>query len=119
MRNQSTDDVFNSRIGLYNLMKQVVFATGYGNEEDDYTKTISLNLGGGTLSYDPYYDGLFYYGGDEEYEINDIKIVKRLIKEINRRFGQFENKVKAVREKAASEAFDKPIDKTIPMGQDG
>lgn len=117
--NQSSQDIFDSRRELYELIKQVVFATGYGSEEEDYTKTINLNLGEGTLSYDPYYDGLFYYEGEEEYEISDIKIVKNLIKEINKRFGQFENKVKAVREKAASEVFDKPIDKTILRGQDG
>lgn len=102
-------DTFDLRQELYKLMKKVVSATGYGEEDDDYTETISINLGGGTLSYDPYYDGLDYEEGDGEYEIDDEKTIKELISEINRRFEQFESKVKAVREKAASEAFDKPI----------
>ena len=108
-------DTFEARQYLYELIKKVVFATGYGNEEEDYTKTINIDIGGGTLSYDPYYQKLTYYDDNSEYEIreDDLKTVQELIKEIEKRYKAFENGIKEIRTKLTKEIFDKPISKMI------
>ena len=108
-------DAFEARQYLSELMKKIVFATDYGNEEDDYTKTINLDIGGGTLSYDPYYQKLAYYDDNSEYEIkeDDLKTVQRLIKEIEKRYKAFENGIKEIRTKLVKEIFDNPISKII------
>ena len=45
---------------LYDLMKIAVAVTKRGEIEEDYTKTISLDIGDGILFYDPYYNKLSY-----------------------------------------------------------
>lgn len=105
-------DTFEAKEELYKLMKRVVFATNYGGEEDDYTKTIHLNIGHGTLSYDPYYQRLTYYDDQDcEYDVeeDDLETVQKLVKEIKERFNQFENGIKSERTKLVKGLFDKPI----------
>lgn len=106
-------DTFKAKEELYKLMKRVIFATGYGEEIKDYTKTVHLDIGDGTLSYDPYYQRLIYYDNDDyEYEVeeDELETVQNLIKEIKTRFEAFENKIKGVKAKSVKDIFDKPID---------
>lgn len=109
-------DTFKAKEELFELMKKVVFATNNGNEEDDYTKTINLNIGNGILSYDPYYQKLVYYDNDGcEYEIKeeDLEIVQKLIREIETRFEKFEREIKKIRTSSVEKLFDKPIDNIL------
>ena len=109
-------DTFKAKEELFELMKKVVFVTDYGNEEDDYTKTINLNIGNGILSYDPYYQKLIYYDNDGcEYEIkeDDLEIVQKLIREIETRFEKFEREIKKIRTISVEKLFNKPIDNIL------
>jgi hypothetical protein len=109
-------DTFEAKEKLHKLMKRVIFATDYGEEDDDYTKAVHLKIGNGTLSYDPYYQKLTYYDNNyNEYGIeeDDLETVQNLIKEVERRFKAFENGIKGIRTKAVKELFDKPIDKIL------
>lgn len=108
-------DTFKAKQELHKLMKKVIFATSYGEESDDYTKTLYLDIGTGTLSYDPYYQKLEYCDAkDCEYEIeeDDLETVQKLIKEIEKRFKLFENGIKEKRTKLVK-LFDKPIDNIL------
>ena len=109
-------DTFKAKEELFELMKKVVFVTDYGNEEDDYTKTINLNIGNGILSYDPYYQKLVYYDNDDcEYEIkeDDLEIVQKLIREIETRFEKFKREIKKIRTSSVERLFNKPIDNIL------
>ena len=107
------NDTFEAMQELHKLIIKVAYITGSGEEEDDYTKTINLEIGNGTLSYDPYYQHLLYYDpkDDSECEIeeDDFKTVTSLIKEIKLRVEEFERKNKKAREQSAEECFKKPI----------
>jgi len=98
-------DAFEAEMELYKLMKMAMYETGLGEKEDDYTKTISLDIGGGTLSYDPYYQDITY--NDEE--IEGLEALNSLIKEITKRLALFEKKTKEIRDKAAQEVFGKEL----------
>ncbi|MBU2638267.1 MAG: hypothetical protein KJ955_04800 [Nanoarchaeota archaeon] len=102
-------DAFDARRELYKLMKRVALATGLGEEEDDYTETLCLDIGGGTLSYDPYYDKLSFEKEDSEYEIeqDDLKTAQKLIKEITARFEVFKETAGA--SQIAGKIFGKPL----------
>ena len=106
-------DTFEAIQELHELMKKVGYSTGLGEaDEEDYTKTVHLDIGSGTLYYDPYYQKLTYYSNDDcehEIEEDDFETVSSLIKEIKKRFEYFQNKTKNIRDKAAKELFDKPI----------
>ena len=109
-------DTFKAKEELFELMKKVVFVTNYGNEEDDYTKTINLNIGNGILSYGPYYQKLVYYDNDDcEYEIkeDDLEIVQKLIREIETRFEKFKREIKKIRTSSVEKLFNKPIDNIL------
>ena len=110
-------DAFEAKQELHKLMIKVAYITGLGEEEDDYTKTISLEIGNGTLSYDPYYQQVWYYDNEDDSECqieeDDLQTITKLIKEINQRFKEFERKNKKTREKSAEECFKKPIESII------
>ena len=100
------DDVFEAKEALHGLLKKIVFSADIGEvDEEDYTKTVFADIGEGTLSYDPYYQRLEYKEG----EIDDVEIVNNLIYELEKRFAEFEKRIKTVREKMAREIFGKPI----------
>ena len=104
---------FEARQELYSLMKKVGGSTGCGYEEDDYTKTFYLEIGGGTLSYDPYYDQLSYIDSEEcehEVEENDSATMHGLIREIERRFETFEKETGLIRKKSPEKIIDKPLE---------
>ncbi|MBI3027304.1 hypothetical protein HYY70_04260 [Candidatus Woesearchaeota archaeon] len=108
------DDGNEAKEHLHKLLKKVAFSTNYGEEEKDYTKTINLNIGGGMISYDPYYQKLWFYGHDDsEFEIDDSKTIKRLVKDIEKRYKEFEMKINITRQKIVKEIFDKPINQII------
>ena len=108
------EDGFEAKQHLHELLKKVAFSTNYGDEEDDYTKTINLNIGGGVISYDPYYQKLWFYSEDDsECEIDDSETIKKLVKEIEKRYKGFENRIKNIRVKIVKEIFDKPINHII------
>ncbi len=113
---QRYHDTFEAKQELYELMKRIMIMTDYGYEDDDYTKTVNLDIGDGTLSYDPYYQKLTYYGSNDcEYEVkeDDLKTVQNLIKELGKRFEAFEKGIKERRKKLAEDFFSKPIDKIL------
>jgi len=86
---------------LYELMRIALAITKRGYIEDDYTKTIYLYIGEGTLSYDPYYNQLSY--DDEEIEISQATF---FIKEIKKRLAQVEAKIT---KSVVEAAFSKPL----------
>lgn len=110
-------DTFEAKQELHKLMKRVIYTTGNGEESDDYTKTVSLDIGNGILYYDPYYQKLTYYdntdGCEFDIEEDDLESVQSLINEIKKRFEDFQNKTKDIREKSVKESFDKPIDSIL------
>lgn len=113
MREQYHDES-EAKEHIHELLKKVTFSTNYGDEEDDYTKTINLNIGGGVISYDPYYQKLWFYSRDDsEFEIDDSETIKKFVKEIEKRYKEFEMKINRTRQKIVKEIFDKPINYII------
>lgn len=113
MRKKCHDD-YEEKEHLHNLLKKAAFSTNYGEEEEDYTKTISLSIGGGVISYDPYYQKLWFCSqNDSEFEIDDSETIKKLAKEIEKRYKEFEMKIKRTRQKIVKEIFDRPINHII------
>lgn len=107
-------DTFEAKQELYELMKKIMIVTNHGYEDDDYTETVNLDIGDGTLSYDPYYQKLTYYDSNDcEYEVkeDDLETVQELVKELRKRFKAFEGGIKEKRKKLAEDFFSKPIDK--------
>jgi len=92
-------------------MKKVVFSTGYGEEDVDYTETIHLNIGNGTLTYDPYYQQLIYEADEDMHEFgdDDLEAIQSLIEEIEKRFTAFEAGIKESRTKLVKDLFDQPL----------
>lgn len=88
---------------LYELMKVALIITKRGYIEEDYTKTIHLDIGEGTLSYDPYYNQLQY--DDEEIEMNQVAF---FIKELKQRLAKVEANIK---EGVVEAAFSRPLQK--------
>jgi hypothetical protein len=62
-------------------MIKVIYLTDNGEENDGYTKTVHLNIGDGTLSYDPYYQKLIYYD-NEDYGFESIN--ETILKELDK-----------------------------------
>ncbi len=98
---------------LYDLMKIAVAVTKRGEIEEDYTKTISLDIGDGILFYDPYYNKLSYeYNNNpfiDEEDIDEEKI-PYLIEEIKKRLEEVENKIKEIKDPIVKSAFNKPLE---------
>lgn len=109
-------DTFEAKQELYELMKKIMIVTDHGYEDDDYTKTVNLDIGDGTLSYDPYYQKLTYYDSNDcecEVKEDDLETVQNLIKELGKRFEAFEKGIKERRKNLAEGFFSKPIDKIL------
>ena len=92
-------------------MEKVAFRAAIGEKSEDYTKTLSIDIGGGVLSYDPYYQQLRFFDADNtEYELDDdLESVNLLIKEISKRLKEFDRRICKTRTELAKDIFDKPI----------
>ncbi|HIJ02386.1 TPA: hypothetical protein HA363_07075 [Candidatus Woesearchaeota archaeon] len=89
---------------LHQLLELAISVTGRGYVSDDYTKFIEFDIGGITIFSDPYYNRIQI----DETDL-DSKTIQKLIKEIKKKLLQFDKKIEAIREQAASDIFDKPI----------
>jgi len=100
---------------LYKLMEKASFSAGIGEKSEDYTETLSIDIGGGVLSYDPYYQQLrFFDAEDMEYELDDdLEAVNLLIEEINKRLKEFEKRICKTRTELVEDIFEKPINGII------
>lgn len=114
------NDAFKARQELYELMKKAVYITENGYIEDDYTKTVYLDIGEGTLSYDPYYDKLAYGGGEVEQDIaaNDFDKVVFFIDQISKCLKQLELKINGIKKEAVRAAFSAPLQFTKENNHD-
>ena len=57
-------DLQDAKEELCKLMEKVAFRAAIGEKSEDYTETVSIDIGGGVLSYDPYYQQLRFSGSD-------------------------------------------------------
>lgn len=114
----NVSELQDAKESLYNLLEKVIFSTGCGEKSDDYTKTLSLDIGGGILSYDPYYQQLSFFDSDDvEFELgDDLDVINLLIKEISKRLKEFEKKISKTRSQLAKGIFDKPLKGVIEDG---
>ena len=89
---------------LHQLLELAMSVTGRGYISDDYTKFIEIEIGDITIFSDPYYGTVQI----DETEI-DSKTIQKLITEVKKRLLQFDKNIETIRDKAASDIFDKPI----------
>ena len=89
---------------LHQLLELAMSVTGRGYVSDDYTKFIEFEIGDVTIFSDPYY-------GTVQIDETDVdsRTIRELITEVKKRLLQFDKKIETIRDKAASEIFDKPI----------
>ena len=89
---------------LHQLLELAMSVTGRGYISDDYTEFIEFEIGDITIFSDPYY-------GTVQIDETDVdsKTIQKLITEVKKRLLQFDKNIKTIRDKAASEIFDKPI----------
>ena len=89
---------------LHQLLELAMSVTGRGYVSDDYTKFIEFEIGDVTIFSDPYY-------GTVQIDETDVdsRTIRELITEVKKRLLQFDKNIETIRDKAASEIFDKPI----------
>lgn len=116
-------DLFEAKKQLHRLLRRIVVATKIGIQERYPDDDIELDIGNGSINSCAKYGQVRYYpeGFCCEYELDeDLKIIKYLIKEINKRFQEFKaardkNKLEYSKgkKKFAQKFFEQPLTKII------
>ncbi len=98
------DDNTNDEYVLHQLLELAMSVTGRGEVSDDYTKFIEFPIGDIMIFSDPYYGNVQI----DEQDL-DSKKIKRLSAEIKKMLIKFDKNIETMRDRAASEIFDKPL----------
>lgn len=115
--------LFEAKNELHKILRRVVISTKLGRQHKQPDDDITLDIGNDNLSSCARYEQIRYYpkGFSGEYELDDdLEIINYLIREIKKRFQEFQkardsNKLKYIKSKKtfAGEFFNPPLTEII------
>ena len=101
---------------IYELVRLAMAVTGRGEDQDDYTGTVSLPMGGTWVTVDPYYGSVYVGSDDREDAVEDEAILAELEEELETRLLAFDRRIGRARDVCAKATFDEPMDHIFPEG---
>ena len=101
---------------IHELVWLAVAVTGRGEQDNDYTGTVSLPIGTTWIAVDPYYGRVWVGSDDCEDAVAEETVLAELERELERRLLAFDRRIGRARDECAEATFDEPIDHIFHEG---